>query len=270
MSEPALLIGADPELFVRKKSHIISGHTFPCGTKQHPMRTEHGYIQVDGIALECNVRPSSSRDAFITNVGAVLADLRSVVHTADPTADLVAKPSVFFGHKKLSTLPPFIANLGCTADYNAWTGRRNPPPRSESPIRTGAGHIHLGWTQDAHTRSFEYHESCAELVRQLDYYLGLPSLYWDKDARRRSLYGQAGAFRPKSYGLEYRVLSNAWLRSEKMIGWVYDRAVAAFTDFHNGVNYVKEYGNLAQNWIDNSADWINQPRGQEIADRVLV
>jgi hypothetical protein len=35
--------------------------------------------------------------------------------------------------------------------------------------------------------------------------------YWDKDKERRKLYGKPGAFRPKPYGCEYRVLSNAWV-----------------------------------------------------------
>jgi hypothetical protein len=45
----------------------------------------------------------------------------------------------------------------------------------------------------------------------LDLRLAVPSLIWDKDKKRRLLYGKAGCFRPKPYGMEYRTLSNAWL-----------------------------------------------------------
>jgi hypothetical protein len=41
------------------------------------------------------------------------------------------------------------------------------------------------------------------------------------------MYGKAGAVRAKSYGVEYRVLSNFWLKSEELMGEVYDRAVSA-------------------------------------------
>jgi hypothetical protein len=43
-------------------------------------------------------------------------------------------------------------------------------------------------------------------------------------ALRRELYGKAGAFRPKPYGVEYRVLSNRWLNSEALIRWVYNQS----------------------------------------------
>ena len=35
------------------------------------------------------------------------------------------------------------------------------------------------------------------------------------------MYGKAGAFRPKTYGVEYRTLSNAWLFSKKLQSFVY-------------------------------------------------
>ncbi|HEY6020645.1 MAG TPA: hypothetical protein VIY48_12365, partial [Candidatus Paceibacterota bacterium] len=251
-----LMIGADPEFFVRRGVHFIPGHTFPCGTKNQPKRTDHGFVQVDGIALECNVRPSETRSEFIRNTTGVIADLRNIVASVDARAEVVARPSIFFGHKRLSKLPPHVAELGCNADFNAWTGRRNPPPDAASPIRTGAGHIHIGWTKNENPREFGYFNQCMELVRQLDYYLGLPSLLWDKDNRRRSLYGRAGAFRPKSYGLEYRVLSNAWLQSDKMIGWVFDRTVQAVVDAWAGNSAANVYGEQAAAWINsNEGNW---------------
>jgi hypothetical protein len=42
--------------------------------------------------------------------------------------------------------------------------------------------------------------------------------YWDKDTERRKLYGKPGAFRPKPYGCEYRVLSNAWVDKPEVAG----------------------------------------------------
>jgi hypothetical protein len=72
---PNLTIGADPELFVRRGRHFISGHLFPCGTKDSPMPTAHGMIQNDGLALELNIRPARTQDEFVTNVSGALGDL---------------------------------------------------------------------------------------------------------------------------------------------------------------------------------------------------
>jgi hypothetical protein len=264
-----LTIGADPEFFVKRGRHIISGHLFDCGTKSHPQKTEHGYVQVDGIALECNVRPSSTKNEFVTNLVGVIADLNATVRNMDKEASIVARPSVFVGHRFLRNVPVRNAALGCSPDFSAYTLRRNSIPDGDLPIRTGAGHIHIGWTEQADERSVEHMEQCGTYVRQLDYYLGLPSLLWDKDSRRRTLYGKAGAFRPKPYGLEYRVLSNAWLDTDRLMGWVYDRTVRAIEDADDGNLLYDRFGPAAQSFIDNSERMWPQ-RMPELAKEILV
>jgi len=83
---------------------------------------------------------------------------------------------------------------------------------------------------------------CATLVKQLDCYLGLPSVVWDRDAKRRQMYGAAGAFRPKPYGVEYRVLSNAWLLNEKRMRFVFNQTVKAVNDLISGFRPVDSIG----------------------------
>src|SRR3546814_4146318 len=107
--------------------------------------------------------------------------------------------------------------LGCSPDYNAWTGGVNPPPdASQNPLmRCAGGHLHVGWTEGESLGSIQHVMNCSDLVKQLDWYLGLWSLGKDKDKVRRSLYGKAGACRIKPYGVEYRVLSNFWIKNKK-------------------------------------------------------
>lgn len=247
-----LKIGADPEFFVRRKAHYVPGHIFPCGTKAMPMKTTNGHVQVDGIALEVNVTPAETRDEFIRNVRGVMKDVTEIMQTKMPGAELLPKPSVYIGQSKLASLPQENYILGCEPDFNAWGGNKiNPRPNPEIPIRTGAGHIHIGWTQNQNPRNIKHMLECGRIVRQLDYYLGVPSLLWDGDSRRRTLYGKAGAFRPKPYGVEYRVLSNAWVTSDNLIGWVFDRTVQAVTDLWAGKDLVARYGQAAAQIIDN-------------------
>jgi hypothetical protein len=56
------------------------------------------------------------------------------------------------------------------------------------------------------------------------------------------MYGAAGAFRPKPYGVEYRVLSNAWLTTEDRMRFVFDQTVAAVNDLIAGKRAIEKLG----------------------------
>jgi hypothetical protein len=251
-----ITVGADPEFFVRRKQHWISGHTFPVGTKKEPKPMLMGAVQADGIALEINVKPSKTKAEFIANVRGAFGELDRLVKGVDKDAELVAAPSIFFGHQKLSKLPEEAADLGCEPDFNAYEGEINPRPNKQSPIRTGAGHIHVGWTTTANPKSRQHIEECASLVKELDYYLGLPSLIWDTDTRRRTLYGQAGSFRPKPYGVEYRVLSNKWTETAKHVGWVFNQTLKAYNQWAAAKSLDSKWDGYAMTAINSGiSDW---------------
>jgi hypothetical protein len=74
---------------------------------------------------------------------------------------------------------------------------------------------------------------------------------WDSDKKRRELYGALGAYRPKSYGVEYRVLSNAWLESKEKMDIVYDVITAVHSKLVGGkvaflLDSPKEFGRWEQ------------------------
>jgi len=96
-----------------------------------------------------------------------------------------------------------------------------------------------------------------------DAYMGVPSVLVDDDTRRAELYGKAGAFRPTSYGAEYRVLSNWWLKSPNWVRWVYDSGKAAFD---------KLVSENMGDWLDAEKDricTIINTRNQEEARRFI-
>jgi hypothetical protein len=77
------------------------------------------------------------------------------------------------------------------------------------------------------------------MVKLMDLYLGLPSLIHDSGPEaneRRTLYGAAGAHRPKPEypGGEYRSLSNFWMKDARLIGWVYDMTEVCLAHVVNG------------------------------------
>lgn len=213
-----ILIGADPELFVQdKEGDIISGHGLIEGTKEEPFPVKDGAVQVDGMALEFNIDPADSEDAFVHNIQSVLSQMEAMI----PEFKLVVKPSHTFTEEYLKSQPKEALELGCEPDFNAWTGKVNPAPNAESNMRTCGGHIHIGWTEGADITSAVHISDCEKLVRALDTALLPAASLFDKDFKRRNLYGAIGSYRPKEYGVEYRVLSNAWLKDEKITRYVY-------------------------------------------------
>lgn len=238
-----ILVGADPEVFMRKDGLFKSAHGVIVGDKRNPQKVDRGAVQVDGLALEFNIDPAANEQEFLTNIKTVMGVLQSMV----PDFELVPVPVAEFGAEYLASQPHEALELGCDPDFNAWEdGAPNPRPNGEVTFRTGAGHVHIGWGQDIDIHSAEHREACVMLTKQLDYYLGLPSMLYDTDTKRRTLYGAAGAFRPKPYGMEYRVLSNAWLKSEELMAWVYRNTVRAVNDLLDGNRAFEEFGDDAE------------------------
>lgn len=227
-----LTIGCDPEVFARNsEGKFISVHDRLPGTKINPHKVTNGAVQVDGTAAEFNIDPADSEEKFITNIDSVMAQLAAML---GDDLTLSSCPVAEYGREYMKTLPASALELGCDPDYNAYTVRENPRPNADVDFRTGAGHIHFGWGQGFETTSEDHMEACSMLTKQLDVMLGLPSLMFDRNDKRRELYGKAGAFRPKSYGMEYRVLSNAWVGNRDLTGWIYRQATFAFNSLMQG------------------------------------
>ena len=223
-------IGADPEFFVSYQGKIVSAHGLLPGTKLDPHRVKNGAVQVDGMALEINIDPAKTLDEFCGNISSVLRQLRDMI----PRHTLVIEPVAHFDEEYMKAQGKEVTELGCNPDFNAYTGEVNPTPNAGGTMRTAAGHIHIGWCTDADVQNSSHVDMCTVLVKQLDLFLGVPSLMWDTCVERRELYGKAGAFRPKEYGVEYRVLSNVWMRTEHRKRWVYRRTLAAVAALEDG------------------------------------
>lgn len=246
-----LLIGADPEVFVTHRGGFVSGHGMIPGTKMAPHPVNYGAVQVDGMALEFNIDPAETEDQFVGNIRAVYDRMAQMIPVG---MQLAPVPVATFSEKVFWESPDEARELGCTPDYNAWTGDMNPKPDGDTTMRTASGHIHIGWTKDMDPYDPAHYEDCRNLVKQLDYYLGVPSLLWDTDNRRRKLYGKAGAFRPKSYGVEYRVLSNVWLTKESLIRYVYRATRKAVVDLVSKENVMDEKWNGTAQYIIDEND----------------
>lgn len=247
-------LGCDPEIFLKNKTthKFVSAHTLIPGTKEEPFPVPNGAIQVDGVAAEFNIKPASSMAEWLINNECVINEIRNRTQGYD----LVFEPTANFDKRYFKSLPDEVKELGCKPDWNAWTGELNPKPDGDSvTYRTGAGHIHLGWTKNADILGESHVNDCHIVVRHMDYYLGLMSMMWDDDVKRRTLYGRAGAHRRKLYGVEYRTLSNRWLSSKALMEYVYHASTKCIQDIFKGVDLEAEYKNTAQVVIDNNIKW---------------
>lgn len=247
-------LGADPELFLADASgEVISAHDVLPGTKAHPHLVDKGAVQVDGVAAEFNILPSRTKKQFKTNIKSVVRQLSIL---AGPNLHLDFVPLAHFCAAYFKRLPETATQLGCSPDWNAYTEEMNPAPirmlspDTGDPIHTAAGHIHLSWCDDVDPNDRVHMKNCFKAARQLDHILLPGSLaFTSKETKlgellRRNMY-PAGSFRPKTYGIEYRSISNQWVRWEESIDWMFDATMAAMDLLLCKVQVEKDFRHLA-------------------------
>lgn len=261
-----LTVGCDPEgfLFNKKTKQFVSAHGIIPGTKSQPHVVKDGAVQVDGMAAEFNIDPAHTREEFVARTTSVIKTLSSML---PKDIELSFQPVARFTEAVWAAVPEEAKELGCDPDFNAYTGLANPRPDGKRDFRTAAGHIHLGWTKGMSQSDPGHIEACRMMAKQLDYYLGMPLLLVDPDPTRRTMYGKAGAFRVKPYGVEYRTPSNVWVNDPEMMGWVYDRVKEAFDALASGNDMYEKYKDYALIVIDE--DFAGKP-GVEEAREVKV
>lgn len=221
-------IGADPELFLQdSKGNFISSIGKFGGTKTNPRPVPNfadGFaVQEDNVAVEFNIPPTDDAKRFVRSIHDMVKYLED--YAAKLSLKLAIVPSAHFPKKELAH--PMAKVFGCDPDFNVWMLRENPRPKAKDrALRSAGGHGHIAYTKDN-----------IGLGRACDLFAGCPSILFDPDRQRRLLYGKAGAIREKSYGIEYRTLSNYWIRSPEYTEMV-------FHQFQQAVQFVDGGGNI--------------------------
>lgn len=237
-----ILVGCDPEVFVKKNNKFMSAFGLIQGDKKHPQPVDNGAVQVDGMALEFNINPASNEEQFVHSVQSVFDQLCKMV----PDYEVVAVPVAHFDEAYMKQQPKEALELGCDPDFNGWNGFANPRPDGDRPMRTASGHVHIGWTKNQDIHEDMHRNRCHLAAQQMDFFLGLPSLFYDEDTQRREMYGKGGCLRYKPYGVEYRTLSNAWLQNEQRMRWVYRNVIKGMKELMNGNILSRKYGDIQE------------------------
>lgn len=230
------VIGTDPEVFVRDKKtkRFVGANGLIPGTKEKPVRLARSLCkgQVDGMALEFNPPPVESAPSF---AGFIHEGKRGLNYAVNHRGlEIVIQTTVEFDQQEWDRAPKEAKVLGCDPDFCAWRGVHvNEPPNADVNYRTGGGHISIGWGKDFNITE-DFKEVCGAFAREMDALNGVASLLYDQDTKRRELYGKAGAFRPKPFGVEYRTLSNSWVRNSALSTYVARRTFQVARNMMSG------------------------------------
>jgi hypothetical protein len=228
-----ITIGTDPEMFLKKDGVIISAIGKIGGSKHDPLPiSDNGhFIQEDNVAIEYNIPACTTKEEFIYHNNFVKDYLDTVVTAIGCELDFSA--SAILSDEELDSDQARLA--GCEPDFDVWRQDVNiAPDLSASNMRVCGGHVSIGW--DNPTES-----SQEDMVKAMDATLGLKSLFLDSDTERKKLYGKAGCFRFRDYGIEYRTLSNFWIKTNESLAWVFDTTMEAIELVNSGkIDLIKE------------------------------
>jgi len=223
VSKKNFTIGADPELFMREKDSqkLKSAIPYIEGTKLEPEVLECGAgLQRDNVALEFASTVADSGAAFVKSIGNAL---KEIIKKLPEGHEIVAIPSARFDEDQLDH--PEARMFGCSPDYDAYIPAQNPPAYCEDEaFRSCGGHIHLGYVEGSGNEFLLDNWGKINTIITMDAFHGIASVILDSSkeaAERRKLYGKAGCHRPTEYGVEYRALSNFWIKSPELVMLMY-------------------------------------------------
>lgn len=224
----SITVGCDPEIFIKEKD---TGAPIPIcgllgGTKEAPVDVGGYGVQEDNVMAEYNTPPSSDPMRFANHVRNGRDAVKNVLSSRFPDRfEFDLAPSRLFSHQLLAV--PQAAVFGCSPDFDAYSlGQANPRiERAQLQSARGewrfcGGHVHIGY---AHALKEEVPPYVA--AQFADVFLGLPLVRYDGQGERRKFYGTPGRYRPTSYGIEYRTLSNTWTYTADMCELVADQAI---------------------------------------------
>ncbi len=215
-------IGTDPEFFLKKGDKYISAIPFIKGSKHEPAALPSGgTIQRDNVAVEFATVPAENGKDFVNKVKDCLRDTLDIIPEG---CELVVEPSATFPESELKD--PEACEFGCDPDFSAYSLSENEKPWCEdSTFRSCGAHIHVGCldSKGEPAKGLEFLKEFTgkiDTVKAMDLFHGLVSTILDNSlaaTKRKELYGAAGCHRPTEYGVEYRVLSNYWMKSPELV-----------------------------------------------------
>ena len=204
--------GMDPELFISTPEGGVVEAKDCLGDEEH--KRTYGWKR-DGVQVEINVSPDYCRE---TIGGELVYYFRSLRKHLEKKGQKVNFTSLItLSPEEMGRLSEDAKKLGCEPSRNLYGRGGCKVDGGVYRKRSASGHIHL-------SAPVLYKVEPERFVRVMDILMGNTCVLLDrgKGAReRRKVYGKAGEFRVPAMGrLEYRTLSNFWLRSYPLTSFV--------------------------------------------------
>lgn len=238
--------GGDPELFLRKAGILVPAcdqygqskyglyaNADVAGVGEYTNET--ATVNDDGYQAELRYSPHTCREIIIMRIRSALNRIRRDGY------DAVIEPVVRLPDGYLASAPKRVTESGCNPDFDAYRdGEPNEPIQGfdKLQMRFAGGHIMLSVETGSMYSKVRTQHDVLRLVKLMDRIVGIPSVIMANGAAekyRRMFYGRPGCYR-WSMGryVEYRSLSNFWLKSPTYTWVVYGLAEMAATAFCNG------------------------------------
>lgn len=232
-------MGADPEFFIENESgvmgsekiipkkglKVIKNRAIEIKGGANVRSTEETYLKQDGVQCELNLAPQYCRAYLANEIANCFYTLRKNLNGAK----LCDKEVITMDKKTLDKLSEDARKFGCAPSQNTYSGTENKikVKANKYLLRSAGGHIHLGKIDDFLINSEDIYKNHREIVEMLDIILGCTCVLIDRDPwakKRREVYGKAGDYRITKYGIEYRTLSNFWLKHYFIMSLVFGLA----------------------------------------------
>lgn len=215
-------LGCDPEFFFSKSGKIIGAEKII--SKKGLILTDYSSTKVivDGVLAELNPIPCSCRQDLGHEISRCFEAIKNVI-SSDPSLGVDFSQKITLTKKELDSLSDESKKFGCAPSNNVYSKQTNSVKVKENTFkpRVAGGHIHLGHSGIKVIK--DALDNPDRVIPMLDVLLGNSCVLIDKDPNaknRRRLYGKAGEYRTPAHGLEYRTLSNFWLKSYPLMSFV--------------------------------------------------
>lgn len=259
----SITLGCDPELFLKRNGQVIGAEKV---VPKEGLVSQRAYstVVIDGVQVELHPKPSTCRQSLSLFLIDALAQLHVRAQAVDPSIEISFDPHVEVSVDELDSLAPESKMLGCSPSSNIYGFQDLGVDPTTYRLRSAGGHIHIGMAADpnGHANHSILWGRRERIVAVLDVLLGSFCVMLDRDphaAERRKVYGRAGEYRLPPHGLEYRTLSNFWLRSYPLTSLVFSLARQAVAVSYTSLNFeLGRHESTSVPYWDAEADLFNR------------